>query len=368
MTPNNAVVLLEMMCGGKAVARGAGVLYRRNDQVYIVTAWHNVTGRHSETVKLLSGIVPDQVRAHIATRLISSNGVEEGSTRRAIDLALEDNGQATYLVHPKGYPRIDVVAIPIDPDAIYATPMQTSVGDVFVFRAPLRAPPSDGGLGTDIHCIQDFAGAAAQFSIDFAKLLSVSDDLFIVGYPKGITDRHVQPLWKRATVATLPQLGWDGQRKFLVDCASREGMSGAPVLTYNKTGQMQVGGATYMGSGPATLLHGIYVSRVGGGLEFEAQIGTVWKREVIDEIIDGGVHGEPADNVEATNTEIRDLIRARWPSEKAGDFAGGMTAGTRPSIYFSHELAEVLNGRAGIDHIDALVREEAKDRAAMSPE
>lgn len=366
MTPNNAVVLLEMMCNGKAVARGSGVLYRRNDQVYIVTAWHNVTGRHSDTLKLLSGIVPDQVRAHVATSLISSSGIDEGVVRRAIDLPLEDGGRAIYLVHPKGYPRIDVVAIPIDPDFPHVTPMQTSVGDGVVYRAPLRAQPRGAGLGSDIHCIQDFAGAAAQFRVDFAKDLAVSDDLFIVGYPKGITDQYVQPLWKRATVATIPHLGWDGQRKFLVDCASREGMSGAPVLTYNKTGKMQVGGMTYAGSGSATLLHGIYVSRVGGGRQFEAQIGTVWKREVIDEIIDGGIYGEPSEKVEASNTEIRDLVRARWPGEEASDFAGGVAAGSRPSIYFSHQLAELLNGRAGLHHIDALVQEEAKDRAAAT--
>ena len=55
MGPNNAVVLLEMFRGERLLATGTGVLYRSGSDTFIVTAWHNVTGRHSETLEPLSG-------------------------------------------------------------------------------------------------------------------------------------------------------------------------------------------------------------------------------------------------------------------------------------------------------------------------
>ncbi|RIJ66173.1 hypothetical protein D1604_09625 [Brevundimonas sp. LPMIX5] len=230
----------------------------------------------------------------------------------------------------------------------------------------MESPATENGLGSHVSCIQDFAGASAQFNVDFARYLSVSDDLFILGYPKGIIDETLQPLWKRATVATAPHLGWERQKKFLVDCASRDGMSGAPVITYSKSGKLQVGGTTYVGHGPATLLHGIYVNRIGGEAAFEAQIGTVWKSEVIDEIIDAAVQAPHSSAVEASNVEIRDLIRMEWPCDGEHDFADAVVNKGQPSGYFSFELSKTLNGRAAFEHVDALVMEEAVARSTAS--
>lgn len=357
MTPNNAVVLLEMFRQEELLATGTGVLYRKGYATFIVTAWHNVTGRHSETLQPLSGGLPDRVTAHIAKTLIASDGKFSGVIRQPIDLRLEDAEQTQYFVHAQGFPRVDVVAIPIDPDEVYSSRVHLSDGRTTVTRQALRHAPNGRGLGGQIECIQDFAGASAQFNVDFANHLSVTDDVFVVGYPKGLTDQTLQPIWKRATVATEPRLGWQGQRKFLVDCASRQGLSGAPVLSYNKTGRMQVGGMTYVGSGPAIMLHGVYVSRLGGGREFEAQIGTVWSRSVIDEIIEAEVRGPLSDDQEVTNIELREFVRERWPAAEGDDYADAIINGQRPSGYFSYNLAKQLKGRAGFDRIDAMVRE-----------
>ena len=221
-------------------------------------------------------------------------------------------------------------------------------------------------MGGRIEAIQDFAGASAQFDVNFEDKLGLTDDVFIVGYPKGLTDQTLQPIWKRATVATDPRIGWQGQRKFLVDCASREGLSGAPALSYNKTGRMQVGGMTYIGSGPATMLHGIYVSRLGGGKEFEAQIGTVWSHAVIEEIIKAATAGAPSDDQEISNVELREFIRSQWPVSEDDDFADAIINGGRPSGYFSYALARELNGRAGWDRIDAMVREIGQSKLMTS--
>lgn len=43
MIPNSAVVFLELFRQAQPLAIGTGVLYRKNTDTFIVTAWHNVT-------------------------------------------------------------------------------------------------------------------------------------------------------------------------------------------------------------------------------------------------------------------------------------------------------------------------------------
>lgn len=180
MIPNDAIVYLQMACKGLELAVGTGVLYRRAKRTYIVTAWHNVTGRNSDTLDALSrdAIFPDRLTASISCRMTSLDGKSVGSVRMAFDIPLEDEERTFYLVHPQGWPRVDVVAIPIDPDYGYPTVLHLSDGETIIKKHPMVFEPSQGGLGSSIACIQDFAGASAQFDVDFARYLTVSDDLF----------------------------------------------------------------------------------------------------------------------------------------------------------------------------------------------
>ena len=52
--------------------------------------------------------------------------------------------------------------------------------------------------------------------------LTVSRDVFILGYPKGISGGRGFPIWKRASIATEPDINLDGLPKLLVDTATRE--------------------------------------------------------------------------------------------------------------------------------------------------
>ena len=82
--------------------------------------------------------------------------------------------------------------------------------------------------------------------------------------------------------------------KMFVDTASRPGMSGSPVI-FRRTG---IHGAKNGELKPDSIIGtiqnfvGIYSGRVLGKTELEAQLGIVWKKEVIDEIIDGNTKDE----------------------------------------------------------------------------
>ncbi|MFA7610945.1 MAG: hypothetical protein WCY51_05570, partial [Sulfurimonas sp.] len=282
--PSEAVVHLSIYRDDIKLAVGTGVFYKKNNKSYIITAWHNVSGRHSETLESLSTnlSVPNKIIATFSQQV--SQGEFNGSVKMSISLPLEKDGKPTYLIHPQGWPKVDVVAIPIDLTQEYLSEGSLIDGKKINLATILKHQNSVG-LSTNIVHVQDLELRYKDIE-DYSDYLYASEDIFIIGYPKGITDYTGQPIWKRATVASNPHLGWDGQEQFLVDCASKEGMSGAPTFFYNRKGAIMLGNTQLRTSSPITIFHGIYVGRIGATSEFEAQIGRVWKKKVIEEIID----------------------------------------------------------------------------------
>ena len=319
VNPSLSVVHLTMRKGKRELSIGSGVLYRRNAGYYIATAWHNLTGRHSDSLSLLSkmGALPDNVVATVALLLTSASSI--GSSRMSFTVPLEITDKTSYFVHPVGWPRIDVAVIPIDPNAAFVSEMRLADGSDVSMETKMRQTSVKGSVATDIQPIQDCAGTFGRIGVVPDELIDPGDDLFVLGYPRGIADYSFEPIWKRATVASDPHGGWNRQPQFLIDCASREGMSGAPVVAFSKTGNVQVGGMKHIGNGPAAVLHGIYVGRLVDpevtveDRLFEAQIGTVWKRSVIDEIIDGKVLGLHSSEVVAPGKAVDEAVRVIWP-------------------------------------------------------
>lgn len=121
--------------------------------------------------------------------------------------------------------------------------------------------------------------------------LKVAANVYILGFPRGIAVSSVFPVWKRATLASEPGFDLDGYPMMLVDTATREGMSGSPVFLESSyvTGDWQVkGDPTHDNepwrASPKYSFIGIYSGRVGDNT-FQAQLGIVWKRRVIDELL-----------------------------------------------------------------------------------
>jgi hypothetical protein len=119
----------------------------------------------------------------------------------------------------------------------------------------------------------------------------VGQEVFAIGYPFGLFLSGF-PVWKRASVATEPEIDLESLPKFMVDTASRSGMSGSPVVR-RQYGQYQTeNGGTVVTAGAATKFLGVYSGRVGADDELKAQLGIVWKAGVIDEIVSNGVPGQ----------------------------------------------------------------------------
>ena len=280
---SNSVVHLSMRFDKEILSIGTGVIYQFGQEYYIVTAWHNVTGLHSETLKPLSknAAIPNNIIATIAV------SIPNGSVMRSsITLHLYDDKKSLFYIQRENWPRIDVAAIPFDPKFAYVSEGQLSTGQQVELQLSLITKIH--GLGqTEICPIQRYLVPNPKVIKKWLDSVKVTQEVFIPVFPHNIQDYYAQPIWKRATIASSVQTGWNREPKFLIDSASKAGMSGSPVIHYSRNGQIQIEGSIYAFDHEVSILVGIYVGRIGIDGDADPQIGTVWNQSVIEEIIQG---------------------------------------------------------------------------------
>lgn len=96
--------------------------------------------------------------------------------------------------------------------------------------------------------------------------LSPTSEVYMVGYPDGLIDRHNNmPIYRRGVIATMPFMDYEGTPHFLVDMAVFNGSSGSPVVTVRKnsrkrwcvmrTKDSKDGEVRLVGIAAATFLH-----------------------------------------------------------------------------------------------------------------
>ncbi|MGJ4728624.1 trypsin-like peptidase domain-containing protein [Luteimonas sp. SDU101] len=241
------------------LSSGTGFIYERNGANYLITNWHNVTGRSPIDGTCLSDTlaVPDMVSTLFRTK------DNPGVCRREhlplySDEAMQDH---LWLSHPVHGSAVDVVAIPL-PSAINA--------EYQIF--PINKIDFDTAYGT-----------------------AVADDAFVVGYPFSDITQLQLPIWKRASVASEPDVDLEHLPKLLIDTATRSGLSGSPVVM-QRVGLHGASGGQMTGAeiiGRIRNFIGVYSGRIGAD-ESKAQLGVVWKARVINEIIDGVASGVTA--------------------------------------------------------------------------
>lgn len=237
---------LEMHCPNSS-AIGTGFTYRVDGRTYLITNWHNLTGRNPQTGALLSGGVPNRIVALF--HLLSPLGQPVRLT-----LPLNDaNDEPIWFEHRLRQQGVDVAAIPIDvPSGVSLLPINEA--------SALNWMP--------VH---------------------VGSDLFILGFPFGISASSL-PIWKRGSLASEPDVDLDGLPKMLIDSATRPGMSGSPVILRN-WGSFSDGPGIVTIPGSGTRFLGVYSGRIGADDELKAQLGIVWKAIIVDEVIAQGIRG-----------------------------------------------------------------------------
>lgn len=261
-----AALFIELFFNETLLATGTAFVVDRDDRLLLLTARHNLTGRHHDTGKPLSdhGGLPNWVVVWQHT-----DAAEGGWT--AVSYALYDlENQAKWLEHPVLGPAADLAALPFTKHAELAL-------------LPLKIDDAQPALAT-----------------------AVTSEVYVVGYPVGYNVRLNAPLavWTRGSLATEPSLAVDGLPVTLVDARTRGGQSGSPVLRQERgVVQYDNGGSAVGTGGPVRQMFGLYTGRV----RADADIGRVWWLSALRDLADGGVCGSGWGEPPSAPPVLRDL-------------------------------------------------------------
>lgn len=236
---------LESKYNDLVIARATGFIIEHNNKFYLITNRHVVTGKNNQTNECMDrmGALPNKIRVVIP--IIEENGARW--TSMDVDL-YDENEEKKWLEHPTFEGNVDVVALEL--------------------------------LDFEYKCI--------EYSIAYGENLSVTDNVYIIGYPFGYSvlpgDKKVA-IWTAGSVASEPELGVNinGVQlpAFLVDSKTRTGQSGSPVVYHNNNGFVRTNNGLALRGGPVSFNVGIYSGRINN----ESDLGYVWKWSVIEEIL-----------------------------------------------------------------------------------
>jgi hypothetical protein len=249
---------LQLYRRDQVLGTATGFFKEWNGQLFVITNWHVVTGLHSalRTTLHSKGGLPDRLKFRVPIRS------HIGQWTSPIEQVLYEDADSEecplvpiWREHPVYRSKLDVIAIPI-------------------------RIPDDAEVRT-IDAVNTLP----------KMLLMVAMDVFVLGYPMRIDGGGEFPIWKRASIATEPNVHRGGPRHMLIDTATRPGMSGAPVIAITD-------GYEFVGPPPGLSrpgrdyrFVGVYSSRLGPG-EMEAQLGVVWDASHLEIIVKTGVRGE----------------------------------------------------------------------------
>lgn len=245
-----AALHIELIHDSTHLATGTAFGVQRQGQSVLLTARHNLTGRHHDTGATLSthGGVPNTVRVW--------HHAEQSGDWQAVDYDLYDeDNMPRWREHPTLGARADIAALHVN------------------------MPPGTTALPLSLDDPQP------------ALATSVTSEVFVVGYPAGYDVRKNLPLavWTRGSIATEPVQQIDGLPVTLIDARTRSGQSGAPVHRQEAGTVQYDNGSTAIGTGgPVRQLFGLYTGR----LHADADIGRVWRLPALRALAD---HGERPD-------------------------------------------------------------------------
>ena len=253
--------------GGVSIEKATGFFYKElNGAIWLITNWHVVTNRKPQRPKhSITGAVP--FRLKLKLHQSQASGGFTLSDKWSFDFQINDaeGNDPRWFEHPTLGHLFDVVALPFSRQIV---PLDRSHYFILAEHPAFR---------------EDF-------------LPEVLMDAFVIGYPWGIDGGDgVLPIYKRGSIASEPLVDQGALPRFLVDCRTAPGLSGAPVIA-SHSGLWSPGhlnGDSLIGT--VQNFVGCYSGRLevrdNQSTEDVSELGIVWKRQGIDEILEGGTLG-----------------------------------------------------------------------------
>jgi hypothetical protein len=240
-------LMLTMRCNGVDVGNATGFVVKLGAGIGLVTNRHNVTGRYQGTGKPISptGLVPNEIAIFHPLPFDKQRFVPEWEERvEPLYVGGSVDGAPRWKEHPRYGSRADFVLLPLtQTQGIASTPYVMTDG--------------------------------------FTIAVQPAETVSVIGFPFNIAAGGRLAVWATGTVATEPEVDYNDLPLFLIDCRTRPGQSGSPVVARRQGMIMLTNGKQVPSNGTVSRFLGIYSGRV----HKDADIGMVWKASAIQELV-----------------------------------------------------------------------------------
>ena len=272
------------------ISTGSAFFFEIDEHWFLITNWHNVSGKHFLTKGPLSRRLPTRLVAKLSTYQIEdvrSKGPRSfGITPYDVPIYGSD-GEPLWFEHPKMGSYCDLIAL------------------------PMKRPES---------CPEFMHNAANRIS-NTRIPVEPGCTVFVIGFPRSISVGFGLPLWKSGYIASEPHydvtvggqpqkyggmIGGDTLPAFFIDARTRAGMSGSPVFAHfigswdlsdpyqaidlDEPNLWRRNDVVLFGSGCREFV-GCYSGHIASNEE-EAALGLCWRKDVIEDVCRGGRRGE----------------------------------------------------------------------------
>lgn len=243
-------LFIEMYFGETLLSSGTAFLAANDQQSHcaLITNRHNVTGRRQDTGACLSktAAIPDNIVIYF-----HKNG-ERIDEWTPIKLPLYRPDHSPFWIeHPRLGSKADVVALNLS-------------------------------WGSDVWKMPYYMKTKHDRS---NIVVGPAESVSVIGFPFGLSSFGKFPIWATGFLAQELDLITPDNPVFLIDCRTRQGQSGSPVIAHRPSGARRKDGdrivATLSPEDTWEFL-GIYSGRVNS----ESDLGMVWHVSVVEELLE----------------------------------------------------------------------------------
>lgn len=250
LIPTSKSLFIEMHFGETLLSTGTATLVANSQSSHcaLVTARHNLTGRHQDTGECLSkqAAIPDSVVIYFHETLD-----DLGDKWKKVRLPLyREDGTPWWIEHPTLGASADIVAINLT-------------------------------WGSDIVKYPYYL----ENELDRVNLvIDPSETVSVIGFPFGLSSYEKLPVWATGFMAQELSLITPEKPTFLIDCRTRQGQSGSPVIAYRAGGHRHIKDGrvvSTLSAGVVWEFLGIYSGRVNS----ESDLGRVWHVSAVKQLL-----------------------------------------------------------------------------------
>lgn len=250
LVPTSKSLFIEMFFGETLLSTGTATLIAndRESHCALITNRHNVTGRHQETNECLSkyAAIPDSIVIHFHESIENL-----GDSWKTIKLPLyKDDGSPWWIEHPALGEKADIVALNL-----------TWGNDIVKYPYYLETELDKVNL-----------------------VLDPAETVSVIGFPFGLSSHKKLPVWATGFLAQELSLITPENPVFLIDCRTRQGQSGSPVIAYRPSGYRYEKDGKIFSTLSANVVWeflGIYSGRINP----ESDLGKVWHVSIIKPLL-----------------------------------------------------------------------------------